>query len=205
VNVLKPPKAQVDPFGVKTCEDCGLPAPLMTDRCALCTKRFPAASPTSFRLFAVADGYRWTVDGEEAATAAWRDGTWDITDADTGRVDVTIIPVISDGLARVALVDHRGRMAVTFTPTPSGDRHVGLGMVRDSHNEPMLLVRGDGPTGIHVIDSRGEVLVLASPLAGARAGLDVLMTGAGTERRRLVLGLTLAIALLQAGGLRQVA
>jgi hypothetical protein len=189
---------------VKTCEGCGLPAPLTTEHCALCTRPFPAGSPTTFRLALHGESYRWTEDGETYATAAWRDGTWDITSAATNRVDLTLIAVETDGIRRVAVVDHRARTAVTYTP--AGEEDVaGLGIVRDSFNEPMLLVRGDGPTGMHVVDAAGDVLAIASHMEDSPTGLDVLITGAGADHTRLLLGLSLALELLRAGGLRRVA
>ena len=195
---------------MKTCERCGLPAPLTTEHCALCQKPFRAASATSYRLAASGKRYRWLIKGEEAAVASLRSGTWDITDAATNRVDVTIIAVEVDGGERVAIVDHRGRTAATYTPasTPGASEPAGVGIVRDSHGAPMLVVRGDGPTGLHVTDLDGNVLLMAGPADdgdGDGDGLDVLVTRGGAEHRRMLLGLTLAIELLRAGRLRTAA
>jgi hypothetical protein len=203
VKVLKAPRGGVDPHVVKTCEGCGLPAPLSTEKCALCTRPF-AGTSHSYRLASKGESYRWTEDGEVRATALWRDGTWDIVNGATGRVDVTLIAVETDGVRRVAIVDHRARTAATYTPADEEDV-AGLGMVRDSFNEPQMLVRGDGPTGVHVVDTEGRVVALASPIEDSPTGLDVVVTGAGSDHSRLLLGVSLALELLRAGGLRRVA
>lgn len=177
---------------MKTCEGCGLPAPLSTERCALCSTPFRRPVPTSYRLTAVggASGYRWTVERDEVANAVWRDATWDIAEAETGQVNVTVIPVGAHGddARRFAIVDHRGRMATTYSAAD--------GVVRDSRGEPLVIVRGDGPTGIHVVDRDGVVLALASLVCDTKGGLDVLITPAGLgQHRRLLLGVSLAVEL----------
>ncbi|HZQ27020.1 MAG TPA: hypothetical protein VFA94_04910, partial [Acidimicrobiales bacterium] len=82
-----------------------------------------------------------------------------------------------------------------------------LGIVRDSFGNVLLLVRTDGPTGLHVIDLEGNVLALASTLPGrTRPGLDILVTGTRARQRiHLVLALTLAVELLRLDDLRTVA
>lgn len=158
----------------------------------MCAKPFRRTTPTSYRLTTEPSGFRWTVDNAEVATAAWRDGTWDLADTATEQVNVTVIPVATAAEApdRVAIVDHRGRTAVTFAAEDC--------IVRDSHGEPLLAVRGDGPTGIHVVDRDGVVLALGSPLSGSRVGIDFLITPAGLgDRCRILLGLSLALALMR--------
>lgn len=160
----------------------------------MCGKAFRRTTPTSYRLAATATGFRWTVDNAEVAVAVWRDGTWDLADAATDQVNVTVVPVGAcgpgDAPDRVAIVDHRGRMAATFAAED--------GIVRDSHGEPMLLVRGDGPTGLHVVDRDGVVLALGSPLGAHRTGMDLLVTPAGLgERRRILMGLSLALTVMR--------
>lgn len=157
----------------------------------MCGKHFRRTTPTAYRLAATATGYRWTVENDEVATAAFRDGTWDMADTATGQVNVTVVPVgAAETPDRVAIVDHRGRMAATFAAEDC--------VVRDSHGEPLFLVRGDGPTGLHVVDRDGIVLALGSPLPGNRVGIDFLMTPAGQgDRRRILLGLSLALSLMR--------
>jgi hypothetical protein len=171
----------------------------------MCARAFPAASPTAYRLTASPRGYFWTVDGHELSHAIYRDGTWDVHDTGTGRAVMTIVPVDDAGVARVALVDHVDRVVSTFSP--GGLEDGALGVVRDSWGDVLLLVRNDGPTGIHMIDVDGEVLALASTLPGrTRPGLDILVTGAGARNRnRMVLSLTLAVELLRLDDLRPVA
>ncbi|HEV7888974.1 MAG TPA: hypothetical protein VGO92_15555, partial [Acidimicrobiales bacterium] len=82
-----------------------------------------------------------------------------------------------------------------------GDDLAGLGLVRDSHNEPLLAVRSDGPTGVHVTDVNGTVICVAGPPEDGGDGLEMMVTRAGAPYRRLLLGLSLAIELLRAGEL----
>lgn len=155
----------------------------------------------TYRLAVVADGYRWTVDGDEVATAQWRDGTWDVYDLEGTRPAMTLVPVDVDGTTRVALVDHRNRIVATFVPDLAG--RGGIGVVRDGYDRILMLVRGDGPTGVHVIDSVGNVLALASrPADHERVGLDLLVLSPGSL---LVLGVSLLVELVRVGSLRRAA
>ena len=69
-------------------------------------------------------------------------------------------------------------------------------MLVDGLDRLVFALRGDGPTGIHVIDPRGDVVALASRASGQAGGLDVLVTDAGSGAvTTLVLGLLLAVEL----------
>ena len=166
----------------------------------MCDAVLPSGGPTTYRLTVPAPGHvRWTVDGTEVASATERDGRWDVTDADTGHVAVTIIPAPTVSGPKVALVDHRARLVATFDPT--GVDAGGIGLVLDSYERLVLAVRSDGPTGVHVIDADGNVLALASQDEDAEA-IDVLVTGAGAARTEtLVFGVVLALQLLRTGQL----
>lgn len=184
-----------------------MPAPSSTQACGYCARPFDAG-PVTYRLAEAASGtYRWTVDGEERATAVWRDGTWDLYDLEGARPAATLVPVDVDGATRVALVDHRARLVATFSPPPL-DGGSSLGTVRDGYDRVLLLVRGDGPTGIHMIDAGGNVVALAGRVGGEdRVGLDVLVLGRAAERATvmLVLGLSLLLELGRVGRLGRVA
>jgi hypothetical protein len=189
---------------VKTCEACGLPAPSSTLACALCSQPFPNQGPTTYRLSTHEGRYRWYLEGEEVATAAWRDGTWDVKDTGSDRVAVTLIGVENDSRTRVAMVDHLNRLVATFTPAEDGNG--GVGLVRDSYDKVVMAVRNDGPTGTHIVDTDGRVLAMASRVAGPKQqGLDLLLTRAGVERTEtIVFGVTLATELLRQGQLSTV-
>ena len=185
-----------------------MPAPTSTSRCGYCERPFGALGPATYRLTAWGDGFRWTVDDDEVATAVCHDGTWDVYDlGGDSRPALTLVPVDVDGSVRVALVDHRSRLVATFTPNTSDGP--GIGVIRDSYDRIMMLVRGDGPTGIHVIDSAGEVLALASRLPEREhVGLDVLVLSrqsTPTPCSLLVLGLGLLLELARVGDLRPAA
>lgn len=129
------------------------------------------------------------------AWAVERDGRWDVTDADTGHVAVSVIPATTNGRPKVALVDHRARLVATFTP--NGTDRDGLGLVLDSYERLLMAVRTDGPTGTHVIDAAGTVLALTDRHPGS-GEVDILLTGAGAPRTEtLVFGVTLALELLR--------
>lgn len=190
---------------MKTCDACGMPAPSATDACGYCARPFGPTGPVTYRLSEAADGYRWTVDGDEVAYAAWRDGTWDYFDLHGTRPAMTLVPVEVDGTTRVALVDHRSRLVCTYTPSP--EEGPGIGVVRDGYERIVLLARNDGPTGIHVIDAQGNVVALAGRTPRGRIGLDILVLGRAAEvsGHPLVLGLTLLLELARVGELRRVA
>ncbi|HYE80072.1 MAG TPA: hypothetical protein VEI97_19000 [bacterium] len=189
---------------MKTCEACGLPAPSSTLACALCSEPFPNQGPITYRLSTHEGRYRWYLEGEEVATAAWRDGTWDVRDTNSDRVAVTLIGVSNEARTRVAMVDHLSRVVATFIPGEAGAD--GVGLVRDSYDKVVMAVRDDGPTGTHIIDTDGRVLAMASRLGGARQqGLDLLLTRAGVRRTEtIVFGVTLATELLRQGQLSTV-
>jgi hypothetical protein len=186
---------------VKTCGACGLPAPSTTLACALCSNPFPNQGPASYRLEPRPGGYRWTLDGEEVVSARLRDGSWDVFDAESGRLAVTLVAVAGDR-TKVAMTDHRHRTVATFVPTRA-DGSSGFGLVRDGQDDLLMAVRGDGPTGMHVIDANGEVLALASRHRPAsEVGMDLLLTRAGGSRSQTILfGLSLALELLRVGEL----
>ena len=183
-----------------------MPAPTTTQACGFCARPFDVG-PVTYRLAATrADAYRWTVDDDEVVTASWRDGTWDLYDLSGARPAMTLVPVDVDGATRVALVDHRNRVVATFTPATT--EGTGLGVVRDGYDRILLLVRGDGPTGIHVIDADGNVVALAGRVGhDERFGLDVLVLGRVADRAtvNLVLGLSLLLELNRVGELRRAA
>lgn len=184
-----------------------MPAPSSTQACGFCARPFDAG-PVTYRLAEAGSGaFRWTVDGEERATAALRDGTWDLYDLEGARPAATLVPVEVDGVTRVALVDHRARLVATFSPPPV-EGGPGLGIVRDGYDRVLLLVRADGPTGIHMIDAGGNVVALAGQVgAEGRVGLDLLVLGRAAERitLMLVLGVSLLLELGRVGRLGRVA
>lgn len=185
-----------------------MPAPTSTRCCGYCDRPFGAVGPVTYRLTAAGTGYRWSVDDDEVATATLRDGNWDVYDLrGDPRPALTLVPVDVEGTVRVAIVDHRSRLVATFIPDPPGSP--GIGVIRDGYDRILMLVRGDGPTGIHVIDAAGEVLALASRTTGGdRVGLDVLVLSRQADPAPgalLVLGLGLLLELVRVGELRPAA
>ncbi len=186
---------------MKICTACGLPAPPATVVCALCSHSFSVQRPAFYGLERHRGGYRWVLDGDEVVTAACRDGSWDLADTATGRVAVTLIGARREDRAHVAMVNHRLRSAATFAPAEP-DASSGTGLVRDSFGEVVMALRGDGPTGIHLVDPNGRVLALVSRRSLARSGLDLLVTRAGgCASEAAILGVSLALQLLATGEL----
>ncbi|MDQ3570116.1 MAG: hypothetical protein M3396_05725 [Actinomycetota bacterium] len=181
---------------MKTCTACGLPAPSSTLACALCAHPFPHQGPASYRLESHAGGYRWLLDGEELMTATWRGDSWELVDTESGRVAVTLIGMSQEDGSRMAMVDHRRRAVATFIAAAEDDH--GFGLVRDSYDHVLMGVRSDGPTGIHMVDTDGRVLAMASrPAPGRCVGMDLLMTRDGARRTQtIVLAVSLALELL---------
>ena len=180
---------------MKTCTACGLPAPSPTLACALCAHPFPDQGPASYRLEGLAGGYRWLLDGEEVVSATPHDGSWDVVDTDSGKVAMTLVCASEEPGSRVAMVDHRHRAVAAFVPSAADSLSIGL--VRDTHDRVLMAVRADGPTGIHVVDSDGRVLALASRHHQNRPGLDLLVTRAGASRNEtIVFALSLVLELM---------
>lgn len=165
----------------------------------------PPRVPVRYLLAAAGGRFRWTHDGAEVASAAWRDHCWDVRDRERGAVVLSLVGGSYLGRTRICLVDHAGRRTFTFAPgEPVSRAHIGT--VSDSSATPVMLVRADGPTGLHVIDPAGGMLALTSRRRTPSSGCDVLVLPAGAELgTAVVLGLTLALELLRVGGLRSVA
>lgn len=139
------------------------------------------------------------------ASAVWRDHCWDVHG---GADDATLLSLVAgsvDGRTRIAMVDHKNRRAATFSAAePMSRSHIG--MVRVSSDAPLMLIRADGPTGLHIINPVGELLALSSrrrPPDGH--GCDVLVTPEGALYDPLLFGVTLALELLRTGALRRAA
>ena len=164
----------------------------------------PATAPVRYRLAMGGGRFRWTVDGAEVATAAWRDHCWDLRDSRRAEVALSLVGASYGGRTRIALVDHAARRTLAFTPgEPVSRAHIGA--VIDSAGTPVMLVKADGPTGLHVIDPGGDVLALTSRRRGGH-GCDLLLLPAGARHGvPLMLGVILALELLRAGALRSVA
>ena len=162
-------------------------------------------SSVSYRL-STADGrFRWTSNRLEVASAVWRDHCWDVRRTEDDAVVLSLVGGSLGGRTRIALVDHETRRSATFTTgEPMSRSHIGL--VRDSWDAPLMLVRADGPTGLHIINPAGELLALSSRRRAPEShGCDVLVTAEGSAHGALMLGVTLALELLRAGALRRVA
>ncbi|MGQ0521742.1 MAG: hypothetical protein ACT4PX_11415 [Actinomycetota bacterium] len=166
----------------------------------------PSPPAVAYRLAVASGRYRWTTERREAASAVWRDHCWDVHDVDNDRVLVSLVAGPAGGAARFALVDHQHRRAATFVAAePMTRSHIGA--VCDTYGRTLMVVRADGPTGLHVIDPTGQLLALTSRHRDRDThASDVLVTALGAEfGSGLLFGVTLALELMRAGALRRVA
>lgn len=160
----------------------------------------------AYRLIAAGGRFRWIDNRSEVASAAWRDHCWDVRRGADDRVILSLVGGSVGGRTRIALVDHLTRRAATFAAAePMSRAHIGV--VRDSSDGLLMVIRADGPTGLHVINPVGELLALSSRRRPPEShGCDILVTAAGAaDGGTMLFGVTLALELLRAGGLRRVA
>lgn len=157
----------------------------------------------AYRLSPVGGRLRWSEGRTEIASAVWRDHCWDIHRSHDDVVLLSLVAGSLDGRTRIALVDHLNRRTCTFSAAePMSRSHIG--MIRDSWDAPLMLVRADGPTGLHIINPAGELLALSSRRRPPEsAGCDVLVTPQGSTRDALLFGVTLALELLRGGALHR--
>lgn len=160
----------------------------------------------AYRLTAAGGRFRWTRNRTEVASAVWRDHCWDVRRGEDDRVLLSLVGGSVGGRTRIALVDHVTRRAATFAAAEPMSR-AQIGVVRDSRDGIVMVVRADGPTGLHVINPVGELLALSSRRRPPDShGCDILVTPAGSaDGSALMFGVTLALELLRTGGLRRVA
>ena len=160
----------------------------------------------AYRLTAAGGRFRWIQGRSEVASAVWRDHCWDVHRSADDRVLLSLVGGSVGGRSRVALVDHVTRQSATFAAAEPMSR-AQIGVVRDSSDGILMVVRADGPTGLHVINPVGELLALSSRRRPPEShGCDILITPAGSAGGgALLFGVTLALELLRAGGLRRVA
>jgi len=190
---------------VKTCRSCGLPAPRSTLTCAYCSGSFPAPTPAVYRLAPGGSGYHWLRHESVLIFEAQCDeGTWPLRRPGS---DEALLTLVARGTGsgsgfEPALIDARGRLAATLS-IPGADLRT-LAVARDDSEALLAEVRSDGPSGIHLIDDRGEVTALASRAGtGRRAALDVLVTRpAGDAGEALLFGILLGLELTRLGELR---
>lgn len=160
----------------------------------------------TYRVSVAAGRFHWLQNRTEVASAAWRDHCWDLYQNEAERVVLSLVGGSDGGRTRVALVDHVSRRASTFAVGEPMSRSL-IGVLRDSSDNVLMVVRADGPTGLHVINPVGELLALTSRRRQPDGpGCDLLVTPAGADCGiALVFGVTLALELLRTGALRRVA
>ena len=160
----------------------------------------------AYRLIAAGGRFRWIDNRSEVASAAWRDHCWDVRRSADDRVILSLVGGSVGGRTRIALVDHLTRRAATFAAAEPMSRAY-IGVLRDTSDGIVMVIRADGPSGLHVINPVGELLALSSRRRPPESpGCDILVTAAGAEDGgTMMFGVTLALELLRVGGLRRVA
>jgi hypothetical protein len=161
--------------------------------CAFCQAPLERTQPVSFTVHATDDCYTWLADGLVVAAATAVNGAWELTDARADLV-TTLLPVADrpgsgDDLG---LISPDGRR-VGAIRTPSGSDLQETAAL-DADGATVLVLRHDGDGTAHVIDRRGEVVVLAS--WDSPDETDVLVTPLGTRQSlAMVFGLLLSLEL----------
>ena len=190
---------------MKTCRSCGLPAPPSTLRCAFCSIAFTPALPAVYRVAPGATGYQWlrhesvlVLEGRQSV------GVWRLCRPGSEEAVLTLQATDGPGGASPTLTDGHGDVVAALIQ-PSGDPGA-LALVHDGGSRLVAVARGDGPSGIHLVDARGEVTALASRAgSGARVALDVLVTRPSRDAGEAMLfGILLGLELSRLGELRGV-
>jgi hypothetical protein len=177
---------------VKTCEACGCPSSASRSACAFCDAALVATSPVAFVISRSVDRVEWLADGTVVAAATQVHGLWRIVDAHSRHV-VSLMPLspnAGEDHPTVALVGPSARMLGTIH-RDEDDRGRSDAITRDDDGVTVLVMRGDGPNGSHIIDCNGEVVAVSS--WGEHEGqTDLLVTTSGTRQPlALVFGLVL--------------
>ena len=190
---------------MKTCRSCGLPAPPSTLRCAYCANGFTPALPAVYRVAPGVAGYQWLRHESVLVLEAHPSvGVWRLCRPGSEEAVLTLQATDGPGGASPALIDGHGEVVATLAQ-PSGDAGA-LALVHDGGSKLVAVARGDGPSGIHLVDGTGEVTALASRAGtGARIALDVLVTRPSADAGEAMLfGILLALELSRLGELRGV-
>ena len=185
---------------MRICAACGCPASVVPTQCGWCGAPLAASSSVTFVLERTADRFAWYNEGTLVAEAAMMHGVWQIRDSRRRRV-VTLMPLAPDlhggsaeSKAEIALIGPTARFIGTID---RGDDERGRAdaTARDEAGRSVLVMRGDGPTGGHIVDRSGEIVAIAS-WDGERGNTDLLITANGARQPlSLVFGLLLAIEL----------
>ena len=178
---------------MKTCHSCGCPSSASRSACAFCDARLTAASPVAFAVAHSDERVEWIAEDAVVADATPVHGLWRIVDAH-GRHVVTLMPLspaAGEDHPAVALVGPSARVLGTIH-RDEDDRGRSDAITRDDDGLTVLVMRGDGPTGSHIIDCEGEVVAVSS--WGEHDGVtDLLVTASGSRQSlALVFGLVLA-------------
>ncbi len=195
---------------MKTCSNCGMPAPPATGISAYCSCEFPLTQTASFSLTATTRGYSWVSHEGVLAEARQEAGLWQVHGSAHGERMLTLVAIRIENEIRVALLDAWLRTIATVIVDPlalsDSGPHRDLGHVRNRRDKSVIAIYGDGPTGLHLVNRDGDVIALASTLPGKRRGLDVIVTSPEVAPTPVTLGgVLLAVELARAGQLRPVA
>ena len=178
---------------MKTCESCGCPSTASRTACAFCNAPIDGATPIAFVVVQSDDRVEWIAEGTVVASAVTVHGLWQILDA-RGRHVVTLMPrnpTAGEDQPGVALIGPSAKLLGTIRPDED-DRGRSDAITSDQDGQTVLVMRGDGPTGSHIVDRQGEVVAVSS--WGDQDGVtDLLVTASGTgQSLALVFGLVLA-------------
>lgn len=158
---------------------------------------FGRDTPLGLTLAPTAGGFSLREGNEEVLTARCEGGQWTLLEPD-GQVFCDLLPLdIGDATAVCVLEPGMTTRATVYSLDGQGR---DVAMVRDGHGEPILVVRSDGPTGLHVVDMNGDVVAIAGSERKSDPVLEVLvLAGCSNNTAFGVVAALLSVQLERAG------
>lgn len=156
-----------------SCTACGLPRSDSPDRCAYCSIG-PDGSGT-YSLEGISGRFGWLAGGVTLAEARPKGDIWHIYRAGATEPELYLLSSFLGESVGVSLLDnHLEACAQLSFQRPQSPKQPIFCNVISAWTTTRLALKLDGPTGVHMIDSSGNVLLLASPKdKGFLFGLDV--------------------------------
>lgn len=161
---------------VESCLACGLPLPKSSAKCPYC-----GLSPDgtgSYELIGNLDGFIWRAGCADVAVATKLEEVWQIKNSASQSSEFYLITHRQDGHTSAALLNRSLQPTTTMVFEPPANGHSAfVAKVESADGRARLAIKFDGPTGLHLIDSTGDVVLLGSAKPGPiGSGLDILLT-----------------------------
>ncbi len=160
---------------MESCSACGLPLPNTSQTCPFC-----GLSPDgsgSYQLIGDKDGFHWLAGETEVAIAVPLDDVWQIRHASTHTSQFYLISHQLEGKVSTALLNRALQPSTTMVFNLPSSKHAPVfARIQTADGRSRMAMKVDGPTGLHLIDSSGDVVLIGSAKNGPiGSGLDVLI------------------------------